>query len=49
MGDHYFSPSQLTVKLGTTVTWRMLGSWEHDVWSLDGSSHSPPMGPGALP
>jgi plastocyanin len=47
MGDHYFSPSQMTVKVGTTVTWRMLGSQEHDVWSLDGSFHSPTMGPGA--
>lgn len=48
MGDHYFSPSQATVKAGTTVTWRMLGSQEHDVWSLDGSFHSPTMGPGAI-
>jgi plastocyanin len=47
MGDHYFSPSQLTVKIGTTVTWQMLGSQEHDVWSLDGSFHSPTMGPGS--
>lgn len=47
MGDHYFSPSRLTVKLGATVTWRMLGSQEHDVWSLDGSFHSPTMGPGS--
>jgi plastocyanin len=48
MGDHYFSPNKLTVKVGTTVTWRMLGSQEHDVWSLDGSFHSPTMGPGSI-
>lgn len=47
MGDHYFSPPRLTVKVGTTVTWRMLGNQEHDVWSLDGTFHSPTMGPGA--
>jgi plastocyanin len=47
MGDHYYSPSKLTVPLGTTVMWRMLGSQEHDVWAYDGSFHSPTMGPGA--
>ena len=47
MGDHYFSPSRMIVKVGTTVTWRMLGNQEHDVWSLDGTFHSPTMGPGA--
>jgi plastocyanin len=47
MGDHYFSPDKLTVKVGATVTWRMLGSQEHDVWSLDGSFRSPTMGPGS--
>jgi plastocyanin len=48
MGDHYFSPDKLIVKVGATVTWRMLGSQEHDVWSLDGSFHSPTMGPGSV-
>ncbi|HUG05270.1 MAG TPA: plastocyanin/azurin family copper-binding protein [Candidatus Limnocylindria bacterium] len=48
MGDHYFSPSSLTVKVGSMVTSRMLGSQEHDVWSLDGSFHSPTMGPGSI-
>lgn len=47
MGDHYYSPSKLTVPLGTTVMWRMLGTQEHDVWSYDGSFHSPTMGPGS--
>ena len=47
MGDHYYSPSKLTVLLGSTVMWRMLGSQEHDVWAYDGSFHSPTMGPGA--
>ena len=48
MGDHFFSPSRITVRLGATITWRMLGSQEHDVWSLDGSFHSPTMGPGSV-
>lgn len=49
MGEHYFAPSTLTIPVGTTVMWRMLGQQEHDVWSLDArdSFHSPTMGPGA--
>jgi plastocyanin len=49
MGEHYFAPSTLTIPVGTTVMWRMLGQQEHDVWSMDGGSsfHSPTMGPGA--
>jgi plastocyanin len=47
MGDHYYSPSKLTVALGTTVMWWMLGMQEHDVWAYDGSFHSPTMGPGS--
>ena len=49
MGEHYFAPSTLTIPVGTTVMWRMLGQQEHDVWSLDASYsfHSPTMGPGA--
>jgi plastocyanin len=49
MGEHYFAPSTLTIPVGTTVMWRMLGQQEHDVWALDpgGGFHSPTMGPGA--
>lgn len=47
MGEHYFSPSPLTVPVGTTVMWWMLGQQEHDVWAYDGSFHSPTMGPGS--
>lgn len=48
MGEHYFAPSTLTIPVGTTVMWRMLGQQEHDVWALDGGSfHSPTMGPGS--
>lgn len=49
MGEHYFAPSTLTIPVGTTVMWRMLGQQEHDVWALDGgpSFHSPTMGPGS--
>ena len=47
VGDHYYSPSKLTIPLGTTVMWRMLGTQEHDVWAYDGSFHSATMGPGS--
>lgn len=47
MGDHYYSPSLLTVPAGTTVMWWMLGQQEHDVWAFDGSFHSPTLGPGS--
>ncbi len=47
MGEHYFSPSTLTIPVGTTVLWWMVGQQEHDVWAFDGSFHSPTMGPGA--
>jgi plastocyanin len=49
MGEHYFAPSTLTISVGMTVIWRMLGQQEHDVWSLDaeGTFHSPTMGPGS--
>jgi len=47
MGEHYYSPAQLTVPVGSTVMWRMLGAQDHDVWAYDGSFNSPTMGPGA--
>jgi plastocyanin len=46
MGDHWFIPARLSVPIGTTVEWRMVGTQEHDVWAFDGSFHSPTMGPG---
>jgi plastocyanin len=45
--EHYYSPSTLTVPVGTTVMWWMLGQQEHDLWAYDGSFHSPTMGPGS--
>ncbi|MBI4172464.1 MAG: cupredoxin domain-containing protein [Actinobacteria bacterium] len=46
LGDHWYLPAQLTVQVGTTVTWKMVGSQEHDVWATDGSFHSPTLNPG---
>lgn len=46
LGDHWYLPAQLTVQVGTTVTWKMVGSQEHDVWAVDGSFHSPTLNPG---
>lgn len=48
LGDHFYSPAELTVTVGTTVIWRMIGSQEHDVWAYDGSFHSPTLGPGMI-
>ena len=46
MGDHWFIPARLSIPVGATVEWRMVGTQEHDVWAFDGSFHSPTMGPG---
>ena len=37
MGDHFFDPAQLTVKVGTTVTWKSVGQSGHDLAARDGS------------
>jgi plastocyanin len=37
MGDHFFAPAQLTVKVGTTVTWKSVGQSTHDLAARDGS------------
>ena len=37
MGDHFFDPAQLTVKVGTTVTWKSVGQSTHDLAAKDGS------------
>lgn len=43
LGDHYVDPQLLTVKVGTTVTWRN-SSGQHDVTARDGSFRSPTLG-----
>ncbi|HET9809715.1 MAG TPA: plastocyanin/azurin family copper-binding protein [Candidatus Limnocylindria bacterium] len=37
MGDHFFDPAQLTVKVGTTVTWKSVGQSTHDLAARDAS------------
>jgi plastocyanin len=37
MGDNFFDPSRLTVKVGTTVTWKVVGQSTHDLAARDGS------------
>jgi plastocyanin len=37
MGDHFFDPAQLTVKVGATVTWKSVGQSTHDLAARDGS------------
>ena len=37
LGDHFFGPAQLTVKVGTTVTWKSVGQSTHDLAARDGS------------
>jgi plastocyanin len=37
MGDNFFDPAQLTVKIGTTVTWKVVGQSTHDLAARDGS------------
>jgi len=42
VGDHFFDPQVLLVKVGTTVTWRN-SSGTHDVTARDRSFRSPPL------
>lgn len=35
--DHFFDPAQLTVKVGTTVTFKSVGQSTHDLAARDGS------------
>ena len=37
MGDHFFAPAQITVKVGATVTWKSVGQSTHDLAARDGS------------
>lgn len=46
MAEHFFSPALLTVAVGTTVVWVVVGQQLHDVHARDGSFDSSPMGPG---
>jgi plastocyanin len=46
LGEHFFDPSTITVRVGTTVIWRNNGQQTHDVHARDGSFNSPPLDPG---
>lgn len=46
LAEHFYTPAQLTVKVGTTVTWRNVGQQVHDVNANDGSFHSGNLEPG---
>ncbi len=46
LGEHFFDPSSITVKVGTTVTWRNNGQQVHDIHARDGSFDSPLLNPG---
>ena len=47
MAEHFYSPSFLTVKVGTTVVWKVVGVQSHDVHARDDSFNSPLMAPGS--
>lgn len=44
--DDFFSPAQLVVAVGATVTWKNVGGEGHDVVAEDGSFVSNALGPG---
>jgi plastocyanin len=44
--DSEFEPQQITVKMGTTVTWKNEGKMAHTVNADDGSFESPTLGAG---
>ena len=44
--DSEFEPQQITVKAGTTVTWKNEGKMAHTVNADDGSFESPTLGAG---
>ena len=46
LGEHFFDPSSITVRVGTTVVWRNNGQQTHDIHARDGSFDSPPLNPG---
>ncbi|MDP9281566.1 MAG: plastocyanin/azurin family copper-binding protein [Chloroflexota bacterium] len=46
LAEHFYTPALITVKVGTTVTWRNVGQQVHDVNANDGSFHSGNLEPG---
>ena len=46
MAEHFYSPSFITVRVGTTVVWKVVGVQSHDVHARDGSFNSSLMAPG---
>lgn len=48
LGEHFFDPSSVKVKVGTTVVWRNNGQQTHDLHAYDGSFNSPPLDPGNI-
>jgi len=46
LGEHFFDPSSIMVKVGTTVIWRNNGQQVHDIHARDGSFDSPLLNPG---
>jgi plastocyanin len=47
LAEHFFDPSSIKIKVGTTVIWRNNGQQTHDIHARDGSFNSPPLGPGS--
>jgi plastocyanin len=48
LAEHFFDPSSIRIKVGTTVIWRNNGQQTHDIQARDGSFNSPPLGPGGI-
>lgn len=46
MAEHFYSPAQIKVKVGTTVIWWNVGTQVHDVNAVDSSFRSNNMDPG---
>lgn len=46
LGEHFYTPAQLTIGVGSTVTWRNVGQQTHDVNAYDGSFRSGSLGTG---
>jgi plastocyanin len=46
LAEHFYTPALITVKVGTTVTWRNVGQQVHDVNAEDGAFHSGNLEPG---
>ena len=46
LAEHFFTPSLITVKVGTTVVWVDVGQQSHDIHARDGTFESPMLSPG---